>query len=269
MNDHKSWVRSVFDRAAPEYGMKGCSFFNYFGKRLVEQVDVSLNQHALDVATGRGAILFPLAQRVGPLGQVVGIDISTQMIEEITKEAKGKNIDWVDCQCMDAEHLHFPDNSFDVVFCGFALFFFPSIYNALSECKRVLKPGGKLAVSIWGKKSELTTWVNEEVKKFSIKDGLNSTPLGKGCELQKLLVAAHFDSVQITEEVKVFFHTTSDAWWNSLWTHAIRGKLEQLSSEQLDTLREKAMKKAESLRREEGVAEELQVFYGIAQKNNY
>ena len=48
---------------------------------------------------------------------------------------------------MDAEKLEFPDNSFDFVFCGFALFFFPSILKAVSEFKRVLKPGGRLVVS--------------------------------------------------------------------------------------------------------------------------
>jgi ubiquinone/menaquinone biosynthesis C-methylase UbiE len=64
MSDHKRWVSEVFDRAASQYGEQSCSFFNYFGKRLIEQVNVVLNQHTLNVATGRGAILFPLAEVV-------------------------------------------------------------------------------------------------------------------------------------------------------------------------------------------------------------
>lgn len=144
MNGHKQWVSEIFDRTAPEYGKKSSSFFSYFGNRLVEQVDIPSNSHILDVATGRGAVLFPLAQAVGPSGKVVGIDISRQMIKETSKDVIERNLNWVELQHMDAEQLDFPNNSFDFVFCGFALFFLPSISTALSEFKRVLKPGGML-----------------------------------------------------------------------------------------------------------------------------
>lgn len=72
MNDHKKWVSEIFDRAASEYGKKSSSFFSYFGKRLVEHVNVLPGQHVLDIATGRGAVLFPLTDAVGPLGKFKG-----------------------------------------------------------------------------------------------------------------------------------------------------------------------------------------------------
>ena len=50
---------------------------------------------------------------------------------------------------MDAEQLDFADGSFDVVLCGFGIMFFPDQNRALSEFRRVLKPGGTLAVSTW------------------------------------------------------------------------------------------------------------------------
>ena len=127
MNDYKRWVSEIFDRAAPEYGEKSSSFFNYFGKRLVEQVNIPTNSHVLDVATGRGAVLFPLSQNVGPGGKIIGIDISQQMLKETSKELLERNISWIELLCMDAEQLKFPDNSFDFIFCGFALFFFTSL----------------------------------------------------------------------------------------------------------------------------------------------
>ncbi len=123
MNDHKKWVSEIFDRTASEYGKKSSSFFSYFGKRLVEQVNVLPGHHVLDIATGRGAVLFPLADAVGPLGKVVGIDISQQMIAETSIEVLERDIHWVKLLCMDAENLNFPDSSFDSVFCGFGLFF--------------------------------------------------------------------------------------------------------------------------------------------------
>lgn len=117
---------------------------------------ISDNWQVLDIPTGKGAILFPAAEKTGPTGKVVGIDISQQMLAETSTPVQKRDIDWIDLVHMDAEHLDFPENRFDVVFCGFALFFFPSMSKALSEFKRVLKPGGFLAVS---------TWVNERLKR--------------------------------------------------------------------------------------------------------
>ena len=79
---HKQWVGKVFDCAASQYGEGSCSFFNYFGKQLVEHVPVAAKWQALDIATGKGAVLFPLAERVGHSGKVVGVDISKQMLAE-------------------------------------------------------------------------------------------------------------------------------------------------------------------------------------------
>lgn len=265
MDEHKNWVRDVFDRAAPQYGQKSCSFFNYFGKRLVELVKIAPNQCALDVATGRGAVLFPLAEAIGPLGKVTGIDISQQMLKETAKQAKG--MDWVDLHPMDAEQLHFPDHHFDLVFCGFGLFFLPSVQAALSECKRVLKPEGKLAVSIWGKESELKSWIGNATKQFDIKKNLSITPLRSESSLRAVLTDTGFDPIHILEESKVFFHHTAEEWWESLWTHGTRARFEQLTYDQLVSLREKAIMKAKNLDKGQGVPEELQVFYGIAQKS--
>jgi len=96
MNRHKQLMSETFDRAAPLYGEKSSYFFNYFGQRLVEQVEIKPNSHILDVATGKGAVLFPLAQAVGPLGRVVGIDISQEMINETAKSLLEKNMNWVE-----------------------------------------------------------------------------------------------------------------------------------------------------------------------------
>lgn len=177
MKDHKQWVSEIFDRTAFEYGKKSSSFFSYFGQRLVEHASILPDQHVLDVATGKGAVLFPLAEAVGPSGKVVGIDISEQMIRETSKEVLERNIPWIELQCMDAERLDFSDNYFDFVFCGFALFFLPSIPTALSEFKRVLKSGGILVVSTWGEDSKLDTLINEEIKKYCNTNSLIATPL--------------------------------------------------------------------------------------------
>ena len=266
MNDHKKWVSETFDLSAAEYGKKSSSFFSHFGSRLVEQVEISKGGQILDVATGRGAVLFPLVDAVGPKGKVVGIDISREMLKETSQELINRSIQTAELNWMDAEQLSFPDQSFDFVFCGFALFFFPSMLKALSEFKRVLKPGGKLVVSTWGEDTELELFMNDEIHQISKVKSLTATPLWSGEELRTALEKASFQNIQISEETHTFFHKTAEEWWNSLWTHGTRAKFEQLNPTQIASLREKALQKARSLDQRQGIPESLQVFYGVAEK---
>lgn len=267
MTEHyKQWVRKVFDCAASQYGEGSCSFFNYFGKQLVKHVPVAANWQALDIATGKGAVLFPLAEKVGPSGKVVGIDISKQMLEETSITIQKRDVDWIDLVHMDAEQLDFPDNSFDAIFCGFALFFFPSMSKALSEFKRVLKPEGFLAVSTWGNDSGLDALVNTEINNLRKTKSLAINPLWSMHALQNALEKADFKNVKIIDETIEFLHNTPEDWWKSLWAHGTRAKFEQLTPQQLSDLQENVMNKVKASEKENGLREKLQVFYGIARK---
>lgn len=264
---HKQWVGTVFDRGASQYGEGSGSFFSYFGKQLVKHVPVVTTWQVLDVATGKGAVLLPLAEKVGPSGKVIGIDISKQMLVETLSTIQKRDIDWVELFHMDAEELNFPDNSFDAIFCGFALFFFPSMSKALSECKRVLKPNGFLAVSTWGDDSKLDELVHSEMNNLCKTASLIVNPLWNMQALQNTLEMADFKNIKIIEETIAFLHHSKEDWWKSLWTHATRATFEQLTPEQLSHLHENVMKKATTLEQENGLREELQVFYGIARNN--
>lgn len=263
---HKQWVGKVFDCAANQYGEGSCSFFNYFGKQLVKHVPVEAKWHTLDIATGKGAVLFPLAEKVGPSGKVIGIDISKEMLAETSIAVQKRDIDWINLFHMDAEQLDFPDNSFDAIFCGFALFFFPEMFKALAEFKRVLKPKGFLAVSTWGNDSELDTLVNNEIDALSYTTNLAINPLWNMQALQNALEMAEFKNIKIQEETVGFLHETPEEWWKSLWAHGTRAKFEQLTPPQLSDLQENIMNKVKAFEHEKGLSEELQVFYGIARK---
>src|SRR5688500_2176491 len=83
------------------------------GRRLVEGVGVSAGDAVLDVATGRGAVLFPAAERVGPGGSVVGIDLAVGMVERTRAEIERRGVANASVRQMDAERLDFADGSFD------------------------------------------------------------------------------------------------------------------------------------------------------------
>src|SRR5580700_5807231 len=143
----KGQIKTVFNKVAAEYDAgPGC--FAHFGRRLVAFADIEPGQRLLDVASGRGAVLFPSVERVGPTGDVVGIDFADEMVRAANEEGARRGLT-ARVRVMDAEHLEFPNATFDRVLCGFGIMFFPNQHRALAEFRRVLKPSGRLAVSTW------------------------------------------------------------------------------------------------------------------------
>src|ERR1051326_3647153 len=88
----KAQVGAMFDRLAPEYDAVGPACFAYFGRRLVEQAAVGYGQRVLDVACGRGAVLFPAAERVEAAGEVIGIDLAEEMVRNTNIEARRRGL---------------------------------------------------------------------------------------------------------------------------------------------------------------------------------
>ena len=95
----------------------GPGLFAAWGRRLVDLLAPAPGVHLLDVATGRGAVLLPAAQRIGPTGEAVGVDLSAPMADEARAVATAAGLRNVNTRQMDAEHLAFPDAVFDVVTC--------------------------------------------------------------------------------------------------------------------------------------------------------
>ena len=98
----------------------------------------------LDVACGTGIVARNAVRKVGDAGRVVGLDLNPRMLE--VAQAVEPSVQWKEGSAID---LPFPDQSFDVVTCQQGLQFFPDRLKAVSEMRRVLVPGGRLAVSVW------------------------------------------------------------------------------------------------------------------------
>ncbi|MHB1134896.1 MAG: methyltransferase domain-containing protein [Chloroflexota bacterium] len=102
-------------------------------------------QRVLDVACGTGVLARAVAQRVGPEGAVVGLDLNEGMLAVAGRKAP--HIEWRQGR---AEDLPFEGQSFDCVVSQFGLMFFAD-RRAVQEMVRVLRPAGYLAVAVWGR----------------------------------------------------------------------------------------------------------------------
>ncbi len=123
--------------------------FRPLAERFLEHLGFRKGERVLDVACGTGIVARLAAPLVGPQGRVVGIDLNARMLA-VAAESKpecGAVVEW---RQADAQALPFPPASFDTVLCQQGLQFFPNRIGALHEMHRVLVPGGRLALNVWG-----------------------------------------------------------------------------------------------------------------------
>ncbi|HWZ65063.1 MAG TPA: methyltransferase domain-containing protein [Steroidobacteraceae bacterium] len=110
-------------------------------------------EHVLDVACGTGLVAFAAARAIGPRGAVLGTDISGEMVAAASSRAEALGLANVRFARMDAEALELPDASFEVAVCALGLMYVPSPEQALRELWRVLRPGGRLGLAVWGERA--------------------------------------------------------------------------------------------------------------------
>lgn len=120
------------------------ALFQPWAAPLIAAAGVKAGQRVLDVACGTGVVTRSVVRITGRDAPPLGLDISPGMLHVARSLDAG--IEW---RHGDAGALPLVDDSFDCVLCQFGLMFFPQRLQALGEMRRVLRPGGRLAVSVW------------------------------------------------------------------------------------------------------------------------
>jgi ubiquinone/menaquinone biosynthesis C-methylase UbiE len=139
MIDH---LVDFFDRIAPSYDSWAGGQHERVAARLVDVAAPQKGEQVLDVGTGTGLVAHLVAPRVNP-GSVIGIDLSDNMLA-LARSKQSKNVQFLG---MAAERLVFKPETFDLVTMGETLAYVSDPTDALAEAHRVLREGGRLAVS--------------------------------------------------------------------------------------------------------------------------
>ena len=149
---YKETTREQWQQAAEAWHRWGPTLKGWLGPATDVMLDLARigpGSRVLDVAAGAGEPAITIAERVGPSGYVLATDISSRILEFAARSARERGLSNLETRVMDGENLELPDESFDVVTSRVGLIYFPDQQRALSEMRRVLKPGGRVAAIVY------------------------------------------------------------------------------------------------------------------------
>ena len=188
---------------------------------MVAQLDPQPGQTILELGAGTGETGFAAARLVGDSGRLISTDLPPGMVEVAKRRAKELGVANAEFRVVDAEHIDLEDGSVDGILCRWAYMLMPDPPAALAESRRVLRPGGRLALAVMGGPAQ-NPWATSVAKSIV---GLGLVPpidpraaggvfsLAEPDHLRELLARAGFDDVRIEEmEFHLLFSDFEDYW---------------------------------------------------------
>jgi SAM-dependent methyltransferase len=146
----KAVSAATYAVAADHFDDPALSFWDRFGRRTVARIGLRLGDRVFDACCGTGASALPAAHLVGAAGQVLGFDLAEPALALARAKAKAQGLTSVEFRVVDVERTGLPSASFDAVVCVFGIFFLPDMAVAIAELWRLVRPGGVLAITVWG-----------------------------------------------------------------------------------------------------------------------
>ena len=125
---------------------------------LVRELAPKPGDTILELAAGPGDTGFEVAALIGENGRLISSDFSPAMVDVGRRRASELGVPNVEHRVLDAERIELEDDSVDGVLCRFGYMLMPEPAAALAETRRVLRPGGRLALAVW-REAERNPWV--------------------------------------------------------------------------------------------------------------
>lgn len=238
---------ATYNAAAELFDDPRLSFWDRFGRRTVERLDLAPGSSVLDLCCGAGASALPAAERVGPFGRVLGIDLAENLVQRARVKASIRRLRNVELRVGDFDRLDLPPASFDAVLCVFGIFFMPDMAAALRRMWGWVRPGGRLAVTVWGKNAfqpaEGIFW--EAVRAERPDLYMEYSPWDRIADPEALRGLFEESGIPgAVTEAEQGFHPTPDPedWWTVVMGSGYRGTVDALDPAARERVRSRTLR---------------------------
>lgn len=197
-------------------------FLKPMGDEIIRLLKPKDDDVVLDVAAGTGEPGLTIAAMLKS-GKVISTDLAESMLELTRENAAKRGIKNFETRVCDVCELPFADNTFDAVSCRFGFMFFPDMLLASKEMVRVLKPGGRIATSVWNV-PEKNFWVTAIISTINKNMQLPPPPQGAPgmfrCAnsgfIADLFMQAGLKNISEIEVSGELNSGTTDVYWNMM-----------------------------------------------------
>jgi ubiquinone/menaquinone biosynthesis C-methylase UbiE len=267
-DEARARAAKTYNAAADVYDDPANSFWERFGRRTVERLQLRKGATVLDVCCGSGASALPAAAIVGPSGFVLGVDLAERLLENARAKAKARGLLNVQFRVGDMLDLRIQDDQFDAVVCVFGVFFVPDIPLALRLLWERVRPGGQLAITTWGPRffepATSAFWDSIRKERADLYKGFN--PWDRICDpqsLKALFAEAGIANPDLAAESGCHPIPSPEAWWAAVLGSGYRGTVDQLDATARERVRAANF---EFIRNSGTTSVEANVIYAVAQK---
>lgn len=194
-------------------------FLKPMGDEIICLLKLNDTDVVLDIASGTGEPALTIAQQLKK-GKVILTDVSEKMLDIARENATAKSINNIYAFACDACKLPFHNSTFNAISCRFGFMFFPDMKLAAKEMFRVLKPGGRIATSVWNvpEKNFWVTGIMKPISKHMLLPAPNPDAPGMfRCAYDGLIADLFeqigFTNISVTEVQSKLACKTTDVYW--------------------------------------------------------
>lgn len=243
-------ARDLWDRAAPGWRARRGALQAVampVSQWMAEAVRPQPGHRVLELAAGAGDTGFLVAELIAPGGTLICSDASEGMLDAAQARAEELGLHGVEFRALNAESIALPAASLDTVLCRWGYMLLADPGAALGETRRVLRPGGRVALAAWDA-AENNVWAS--VASDEMQRGLGTPPPEPGRpgmfafappgQIEALLAEAGFSEVEVAAVDLTFTYPDEDAWWEDRVALSVpfADALAGLEAERRDHLRE-------------------------------
>ncbi|MFK5892990.1 MAG: methyltransferase domain-containing protein [Pseudomonadota bacterium] len=228
----KKNIETTFDDVSSRYDEN--KFFVISANRMAELVPSLECMNVLDVSTGTGAVAIELARKYHH-ATVEAIDLSSGMLMQAKNKAQKEGIENIIFKQCDVDNISYADNVFDIVTCGYALFFYPDMQAAYLAICQTIKPGGTFVFSSFTKEA-FNPYSDLFLKRLELDYKIEAPSLRERLksklQIEELAAVSHHKNIRV-EQHPIRYSITVNEWWSLLNSAGYKSLLDKLSYEQL------------------------------------